>query len=103
MTTEIDYDLVVIGCGVAGTSAALAAAERAKAQGENLRIAILERAHFDNRGGNSRWTAAYMRMENIDEPADNFVEDMMGFSNHYSDRPIYRDTCSRCWPNVSLG
>ena len=86
MTTEIDYDLVVIGCGVAGTSAALAAAERAKAEGENLRIAILERADFDNRGGNSRWTAAYMRMENIDEPADRFVEDMMGFSNNYSDR-----------------
>ena len=86
MTTEIDYDLVVIGCGVAGTSAALAAAERAKAEGENLRIAILERANFDNRGGNSRWTAAYMRMENIDEPADHFVEDMMGFSNNYSDR-----------------
>lgn len=86
MTTEIDYDLVVIGCGVAGTSAALAAAERAKAEGENLRIAILERADFENRGGNSRWTAAYMRMENIDEPADRFVEDMMGFSNNYSDR-----------------
>jgi len=86
VTTEIDYDLVVIGCGVAGTSAALAAAERAKAEGENLRIAILERADFENRGGNSRWTAAYMRMENIDEPADRFVEDMMGFSNNYSDR-----------------
>ena len=79
MERELDYDIVVIGCGVAGTSAALSAAENAKKEGENLRIAILERSDFDHRGGNSRWTASYMRMKNIDEIADNFVDDMMTF------------------------
>lgn len=94
MAREVDYDLVVIGCGVAGTSAALAAVEKAKEQGKELKVAILERAPFDQRGGNSRWTAAYMRMENIDTPAENLVEDMLNFSDHYSDR-AYIETLAK--------
>lgn len=86
MTREVDYDIAIVGCGAAGTAAALAAAEKAKEQNENLKIAILERADFDNRGGNTRWTAGYMRMKSIDEPADNFVEDMIAFSDNYGDR-----------------
>lgn len=86
MTNEVDFDLAIIGCGAAGTAAALAAAEKAKEQNQNFKIVILERADFDHRGGNTRWTAAYMRMETIDQPAPNFVEDMLAFSNHYSDR-----------------
>lgn len=86
MGREVDYDIVVIGCGVAGTSAALSAAETAKKEGKDIKIAILERADFEHRGGNSRWTASYMRMKNLDEVADNFIEDMMSFSDHYSDR-----------------
>ena len=86
MGKELDYDIVVIGCGVTGTAAAVAAAETAKKEGKDLRIAILERADYDNRGGNSRYTASYMRMKNIDEVADNFVEDMLAFSDNYSDR-----------------
>ncbi|MEH7377495.1 FAD-binding protein [Neobacillus drentensis] len=86
MRREVDYDIVVIGCGVAGTSAALSAAEAAKKENKNLKIAILERADYDHRGGNSRWTASYMRMKNLDEVADNFVEDMLAFSDNYSDR-----------------
>jgi len=83
---ELDYDIVVIGCGVTGTAAALSAVESAKNAGKSIRVAILERADFDHRGGNSRWTASYMRMKNLDEVADDFVEDMMAFSDHYSDR-----------------
>lgn len=86
MTREVDFDIAIIGCGAAGTTAALAAAEKAKEQNQDLKIAILERASFENRGGNTRWTAAYMRMETIDQPAPNFVEDMMAFSDNYSDR-----------------
>src|SRR4051812_21223038 len=86
MTNEVDFDLAIIGCGAAGTAAALAAAEKAKEQNQELKIVILERADFDHRGGNTRWTAAYMRMENIDQPAPNFVEDMLAFSENYSDR-----------------
>jgi tricarballylate dehydrogenase len=86
MGRDVDYDIVVVGCGVAGTAAALSAAEKAREVGKDLKIAILERADYDHRGGNSRWTASYMRMKSIDEVADNFVEDMMAFSDNYSDR-----------------
>lgn len=82
---EVDYDLVIVGCGAAGTASALAAAEEAKAQNQSLSIAILERAPFDQRGGNTRWTAAYMRMENIDTPAPGMVEDMLQFSDQLID------------------
>ncbi|KKK39144.1 succinate dehydrogenase [Mesobacillus campisalis] len=100
MGRELDYDIVVIGCGAAGTAAALSAAESAKNQGEDLRIAILERANFDNRGGNSRWTASYMRMKNIDEVADHFVEDMMTFSDNYADRPYIETLAANAGPTL---
>lgn len=83
---EVDYDLIIVGCGAAGTAAALAAAEEAKVQDESISIAILERAPFEKRGGNTRWTAAYMRMENIDTPAPNIVEDMLSFSENLIDQ-----------------
>lgn len=89
--SAVDYDLVIVGCGAAGTASALAAAERAKEQNENLTIAILERAPFEQRGGNTRWTAAYMRMESIDKPADGIVEDMVSFSDSFMDR-AYAET-----------
>lgn len=86
MEKEIDFDIVVIGCGVAGTAAALSAAENAQKTGKPVKIAILERTDFHHRGGNSRWTAAYLRMESIEHVADNFIEDMMSFSGDYSNR-----------------
>ncbi|MDQ0189859.1 FAD-dependent tricarballylate dehydrogenase TcuA [Alicyclobacillus cycloheptanicus] len=86
MANDFDFDIVVVGCGVAGTAAALSAAEQARKSGSSARIAILERADYDHRGGNSRWTAAYLRMENLTQVAENFVEDMVRFSDGYSDR-----------------
>ncbi|MBD8014621.1 FAD-binding protein [Planococcus wigleyi] len=100
MTREIDYDIAIIGCGAAGTAAALAAAEKAKEQDHQLKIAIIERADFDNRGGNSRWTAAYMRMENIDQPAPNFKEDMMAFSDNFSDRQYIETLYDQAGPTL---
>ena len=35
-----------------------------------------------------------MRMENIDTPAENLVEDMLNFSDHYSDR-AYIETLAK--------
>ncbi len=82
---EFDFDIVVVGCGVAGTSAALAAAESASDMDRPLRIAMLERTSFETRGGNSRDTAAYLRMEDETKVAENFVEEMMAFSGGRSD------------------
>ncbi|MDB5445577.1 MAG: FAD-binding dehydrogenase, partial [Phenylobacterium sp.] len=62
------YDVVVIGCGVAGLSAAVTAAEG------GAKVALLERAPKSERGGNSRYTEAWMRMKSVDEVADDLVE-----------------------------
>src|SRR5436309_1379045 len=53
------YDLVVIGCGAAGLSAAIAYLEGAGGS----RVAVLERAPEAERGGASRWTTARMRVD----------------------------------------
>ena len=58
--------LVVVGCGIAGLSAAVAAAER------GLSVTVLERAPVQDFGGNTRWTESYLRMKNEDEVSDDF-------------------------------
>src|SRR5438045_9252111 len=50
-----EYDVVVVGAGNAGMCAALAARE------EGARVLVLEAAPFDERGGNSRYTAGALR------------------------------------------
>lgn len=72
------FDIVVIGCGVAGLSAAVSAAQ--SEFGASLRIAVLERATEAERGGNSRWTGAYLRLEDVYTPADGFAQDLERFS-----------------------
>ncbi len=63
MRSESTYDLVVIGCGAAGLSAALGYAAAATEQGRSARIAVLERAARGDRGGATRWTGARMRVD----------------------------------------
>ena len=58
------YDLVVVGCGAAGLSAALAYAN--EAQGRPWRIAIVEVAPRSERGGATRWTTAALRIGSDD-------------------------------------
>ena len=68
MDKSWDADLVIVGCGVAGLSAAVTALEA------GLSVINLERADAADFGGNSRWTEAYMRMKNDAEIADDFEE-----------------------------
>src|SRR5690242_18444357 len=63
-----DADLVVVGCGIAGCSAAVSALQ------QGLRVTLLERAPEAEFGGNTRWTEAYLRMKNDSEIADDFEE-----------------------------
>lgn len=65
---EQKFDVVVAGCGVAGLSAAVTAAER------GLKVAVLERASREDRGGQSRYTEAYLRMKAIDQVTEDFED-----------------------------
>ncbi len=58
--------IVVVGCGVAGLAAAVAGAEA------GARVTVLERAPVDERGGQSRYTEAYLRMKSETEVTDDF-------------------------------
>ena len=68
MQEESQLDLLIVGCGVAGLSAAVTALEA------GLTVLNLERAPEHHFGGNSRWTEAYMRMKNDSEVSDDFEE-----------------------------
>ena len=61
-------DLVIVGCGIAGTSAAVTALQAGRS------VTMLERAPEEDFGGNSRWTEAYLRMKNDAEISDDFEE-----------------------------
>ena len=62
------FDVVVAGCGVAGLSAAVSARQN------GATVAVLERATREERGGQSRYTEAYLRMKSHSEVTDDFEE-----------------------------
>jgi len=68
MNSKMETDLLIVGCGVAGLSAAVTALEA------GLKVVNLERSEEEHFGGNSRWTEAYMRMKNDSEVSDDFEE-----------------------------
>ncbi|HEY9280899.1 MAG TPA: FAD-dependent oxidoreductase, partial [Eoetvoesiella sp.] len=65
---EKDADLIIVGCGIAGLSAAATAIQN------GLSVTLLERATQEDYGGNTRWTEAYMRMKSESEVSDDFEE-----------------------------
>jgi len=89
-------NLVVLGCGVAGLSAALTAAH------EGLQVDVLERSPKDVRGGNSRYTEAYLRMKNENELSDDFEEILAQSSVGTIDPDLQKLTTSAYerWPGI---
>jgi tricarballylate dehydrogenase len=74
---EQSFDAVVVGCGVAGLSAAVAAAEG------GAKVAVLERSTREERGGQSRYTEAYLRMKSKDAVSDDFETHFMENVGYY--------------------
>ena len=67
------HDLVVIGCGAGGLASAVSYADLA---GRDARIAVLERATREGRGGATRWTSSWFRMTADRQLDPAFVETM---------------------------
>ena len=86
MSAAADFDVVVVGCGIAGLSAAAAALQA------GARVAILERAVKEDRGGQTRWTEALLRMKSESEPSDDFAAHLAANCGHYLDPELVAET-----------
>jgi tricarballylate dehydrogenase len=80
------FDVVVVGSGIAGLSAAVTARQT------GARVAILERSPVEDRGGNTRWTEAFLRLKSETEVADDFVSHFAKNAGHNLDPEIVAET-----------
>jgi tricarballylate dehydrogenase len=71
--------IVIIGSGIAGLSAAVSAAEEL-GESSGTSVILVDRADEHEAGGNTRWTSAYLRLDDVYDPGENFVSDVVGFS-----------------------
>ncbi len=94
--TSHSFDVVVAGCGIAGLSAAVSAAEK------GARVAVLERAPIDERGGNTRYTDAYLRMKSDTEVTDDFEAHLAENGGGYIDPELVKHTTGAYeqWPAI---
>jgi tricarballylate dehydrogenase len=95
------YDLVVIGMGAAGLSAAVAHLDAAAAAGRRARVAVLERSPREQRGGSTRYTGAWFRVTEDRQLDPQFVAMMEAVSGGLADLDYCR-TLARELPD-SIG
>ncbi len=91
-----EHDIVVVGCGIAGLSAAVAAQE------QGARVVVLERAPLEERGGNTRYTPARLRMKSATELSDDIVDYFAANAGGYLDPSLVHLTSedSKNWPAI---
>lgn len=80
------FDVAVVGCGVAGLSAAVAAAEA------GARVVVIERAPKAEYGGNTRYTEAFLRMKSTTEVSDDFVARFHANAGYHVDPSLASQT-----------
>lgn len=76
---DLQFDVLIVGSGIAGLSAALSAANG------GAKVCVLERSNEEEFGGNTRWTEAYFRMKSEDEVSDDFEELLVTNAGHNID------------------
>ena len=79
------YDMVVIGCGAAGLSAAVSYLNSCNENGKVPDALLLERADREGRGGATRWTSSWFRITKDWELDPNFIPRMKRVSKGLSD------------------
>jgi tricarballylate dehydrogenase len=79
------HDVIIIGCGAAGLSAAVSYAKAAKAHGRTPDAVVLERATREGRGGATRWTSSWFRITGDKRLDPNFVSLMEKVSGGLAD------------------
>lgn len=91
-----EFDVVVVGCGMAGLSAALSAAE------SGATVAVIDRAPYEEYGGNTRYTEAFLRMKSESEIAVDFEEHLIENAGGHLDPTLIEATSSDHgnWPSV---
>jgi tricarballylate dehydrogenase len=97
MTVETHtFDVVVVGHGIAGMSAAVSAME------QGARVAVLERAPEDEAGGCTRYTEAFLRLKNEDELFDDFETLLAEVGSANPDPVLVHETSrpSEEWPPI---
>jgi len=79
------YDLVVIGMGAAGLSAAVSYVDATEAREQTPRVAVLERSVEEERGGSTRFTGSWFRVTEDRQLDPRFVETMESVSGGLAD------------------
>ncbi len=107
MTTVSDQDAVVVGCGMAGLSAANRAAEL------GLDVTVLEKAPEEHRGGHTRFSESFRvassdadleqygyEFDIDDYSPDEFYDDVMKQTNGRADKELARTIVDNIGPTV---
>ncbi len=96
MPTILSYDVAIVGCGISGLSAAVAA------QQHGAKVAILERAPMTERGGNTRYTESFWRMKSETAVSDDFIDRFGENAGGHLDPEIVKDAARpyEDWPGI---
>jgi tricarballylate dehydrogenase len=91
-----EFDVIIIGCGIAGLSAAVSALQA------GAKVAIVERAPVHDRGGNSRWTESFWRMQSDAQVADDLEERLADNAAIHPDPSVIQDASRdyESWPGL---
>ncbi|HSQ05814.1 MAG TPA: FAD-dependent oxidoreductase, partial [Burkholderiales bacterium] len=89
--------IIVAGCGIGGLAAGVSALEN------GAEVIILERAPRDERGGQTRYTEAYLRMKSEDEVTDDFESQLAENASGYVDPSLVHEMSQpyEQWPGVA--
>lgn len=94
---DASYDVLVVGCGIAGLSAAVTARE------QGASVALLERSSIEERGGNTRWTEALLRMKSESAVSDDFEDHFAKNAGHHLDPKLVNEAAGTFedWPSIA--